>query len=92
MVHFGGLMFFCRGRALAQKGGNLVRLGSTLIRHGVQQFSVIERELTAWMAEHEYESVQQLKGSLSQKHCADPEAFEWAQYMRAISSYQVPTA
>ena len=85
-------MFFCRGRALAQKGGNLVRLGSTLIRHGVQQFSVIERELTAWMAEHEYESVQQLKGSLSQKHCADPEAFEWAQYMRAISSYQVPTA
>ena len=73
-------------------GADSVMLCSTLIRHGVQQFSVIERELTAWMVEHEYESVQQLKGSLSQKHCADPEAFERAQYMRAISSYQVPTA
>jgi dihydroorotate dehydrogenase (fumarate) len=73
-------------------GADSVMLCSTLIRHGVQQFSVIERELTAWMAEHEYESVHQLKGSLSQKNCADPEAFERAQYMRAISSYQVPTA
>jgi dihydroorotate dehydrogenase (fumarate) len=73
-------------------GSDAVMLCSTLIRHGVQQFSVIERELTAWMEEHEYESVKQLKGSLSQKNCADPESFERAQYMRAISSYHVPTA
>jgi dihydroorotate dehydrogenase (fumarate) len=73
-------------------GADALMLCSTLIRHGVQQFGVIERELTAWMEEHEYESVQQLKGSLSQKNCADPEAFERAQYMRAISSYHVPTA
>jgi len=73
-------------------GADAVMLCSTLIRHGVQQFSVIERELTAWLVEHEYESVQQLKGSLSQKNCADPESFERAQYMRAISSYHVPTA
>jgi dihydroorotate dehydrogenase (fumarate) len=73
-------------------GADAVMLCSTLIRHGVQQFSVIERELTAWLVEHEYESIQQLKGSLSQKNCADPESFERAQYMRAISSYHVPTA
>jgi dihydroorotate dehydrogenase (fumarate) len=73
-------------------GADAVMLCSTLIRHGVQQFSVIERELTAWLVEHEYQSVQQLKGSLSQKNCADPESFERAQYMRAISSYHVPTA
>jgi len=73
-------------------GSDAVMLCSTLIRHGVQQFGVIERELTAWMEEHEYESVQQLKGSLSQKNCAAPESFERAQYMRAISSYHVPTA
>jgi dihydroorotate dehydrogenase (fumarate) len=73
-------------------GADSVMLCSTLIRHGVQQFTVIEREMTAWMQEHEYESVQQLKGSLSQKHCADPAAFERAQYMRAISSYCVPPA
>ena len=73
-------------------GADSVMLCSTLIRHGVQQFTIIEREMVAWMQEHEYESVQQLKGSLSQKHCADPAAFERAQYMRAISSYCVPPA
>ena len=39
------------------------------------------------MEEHEYQSVAQLKGSLSQKNCADPSAFERAQYMKAISQY-----
>jgi dihydroorotate dehydrogenase (fumarate) len=42
------------------------------------------------MEEHEYQSVTQLKGSLSQTNCADPSAFERAQYMKAIS--QFPTA
>ena len=51
------------------------------------QIGVIERDLIAWMEEHEYESVTQLKGSLSQKNCPDPSAFERAQYMRAISQY-----
>ena len=52
------------------------------------QIGVIERDLIAWMEEHEYESVTQLKGSLSQKNCPDPSAFERAQYMRAISIYK----
>ena len=55
----------------------------------VREIRVIERELVDWMREHEYESVTQLKGSLSQKNCADPSAFERAQYMRAISSFPV---
>jgi dihydroorotate dehydrogenase (fumarate) len=41
------------------------------------------------MEEHEYESVTQLKGSLSQKKCPAPSTFERAQYMRAISNYSV---
>ena len=41
------------------------------------------------MEEHEYESVQQLKGSLSQKNSDNPSAFERAQYMRALSTYPV---
>ena len=72
-------------------GADVTMLCSTLIRHGVGQIGVIERELIAWLEEHEYESIQQLKGSLSQKNCADPSAFERAQYMRAISSYYVPS-
>lgn len=56
------------------------------MRHGVKQVGVIERELIQWLEEHEYESVQQLKGSLSQKNYAYPSAFECVQYMRSLSS------
>jgi len=70
-------------------GADVTQLCSTLLRHGVRQINVIERDLVAWMEEHEYKSVSQLKGSLSHKKCADPSAFERAQYMRAIS--QLPT-
>jgi dihydroorotate dehydrogenase (fumarate) len=68
-------------------GADATLLCSALIRHGVRQIGVIERDLVAWMEEHEYHSVAQLKGSLSQKNCADPSAFERAQYMKAISQF-----
>jgi dihydroorotate dehydrogenase (fumarate) len=68
-------------------GADVTQLCSVLLRHGARHIGVIERDLRAWMEEHEYDSVQQLKGSLSQKNCDDPSAFERAQYMRAISSY-----
>ncbi len=71
-------------------GADVTQLCSALLRHGVKQIGAIERDLVAWMEQHEYESVRQLKGSLSQKNCADPGSFERAQYMRAISSYPVP--
>jgi dihydroorotate dehydrogenase (fumarate) len=68
-------------------GADVTMLCSVLIRHGAKQIAVIERELVAWLEEHEYESVAQLKGSLSQKNCPEPGAFERAQYMRALCSY-----
>lgn len=71
-------------------GADVTTLCSTLIRHGPRQLGVIERDVVAWMEEHEYESVSQLKGSLSQKNCAEPSAFERAQYMRAISRLPTP--
>ena len=58
--------------------------GAVLMRHGLDRLRVIEEEMVNWMREHEYESVEQLKGSLSHQHCADPSAFERAQYMRAV--------
>ena len=70
-------------------GADVTMLCSALIRHGTRQIGVIERDLIAWMEEHEYESVAQLKGSLSQKKCPDPSAFERAQYMKAISQFPV---
>jgi dihydroorotate dehydrogenase (fumarate) len=71
-------------------GADVTMLCSVLIRHGVKQIATIERDLVAWLEENEYESVAQLKGSLSQKKCPAPGEFERAQYMRAISSYPVP--
>ncbi len=71
-------------------GADVTMLCSALLRHGVRQIGVVERDLVAWLEEHEYASVSQLRGSLSQKNCADPSAFERAQYMKAIS--QVPRA
>ncbi len=68
-------------------GADVTMLCSALLRHGVRQVGVVERDMVAWMQEHEYLSVTQLKGSLSQKNCADPSAFERAQYMKAISQF-----
>jgi len=68
-------------------GADVTMLCSTLLRHGIRQIEMIEREMAAWMQEHDYKSVKQLKGSLSQKNCAAPAEFERAQYMRAISKW-----
>ena len=68
-------------------GADVTMLCSTLLRHGIPQISLIERDLAGWLQEHEYESVKQLKGSLSQNNCPEPAAFERAQYMKALTGY-----
>jgi dihydroorotate dehydrogenase (fumarate) len=69
-------------------GANVTMLCSVLLKHGIGHLRVIEQELLQWMTEHEYESIRQMQGSMSQKNCADPSAFERAQYMRAITTYR----
>jgi dihydroorotate dehydrogenase (fumarate) len=71
-------------------GADVTQLCSALMRHGIKQISVIEHDLRVWLEQHEYESVKQLKGSLSQKNCDDPSSYERAQYMRAISTFPFP--
>jgi dihydroorotate dehydrogenase (fumarate) len=66
-------------------GADVTMLCSTIIRHGIPQIAIIERDLEDWLTEHEYESVSQLKGSLSQEKCPEPAAFERAQYMKALT-------
>jgi dihydroorotate dehydrogenase (fumarate) len=67
-------------------GADVTMLCSTLMRHGIGSLKNLETDLSAWLEEHEYESVHQLKGCLSQLNCPDPAAFERAQYMRAIAA------
>jgi dihydroorotate dehydrogenase (fumarate) len=69
-------------------GADVTMLCSALLRHGPEHLRTVEKDLVAWMEEHEYESVQQLKGSLSQKNCPDPSGFERAQYMRGLTTFR----
>ena len=70
-------------------GADATMLCSVLLKSGMKQIGVILKGLEEWMIEHEYTSVQQMKGSLSQKSCAHPFAFERAQYTRALQTYQI---
>jgi len=70
-------------------GADVTMLCSALLRQGVKHLATVEADLRFWMEEHEYESMSQLQGSMSQKNCPDPAAFERAQYMRAVSTYRV---
>lgn len=66
-------------------GADVTMMCSSLYRNGIHYIKEIREGMLRWMQEHEYESVAQMKGSMSQLRCADPSAFERAQYMRAIS-------
>jgi dihydroorotate dehydrogenase (fumarate) len=71
-------------------GADVTMLCSVLLRRGIDHIRILEKEMLQWLEEHEYESVEQLKGSMSQEHCPDASAFERAQYMRALSTYPRP--
>jgi len=73
---------------LLMVGADVTMLCSTLLRNGISHLRYIEEGLLAWMEQHEYESVQQMKGSMSQIHCPDPSTFERAQYMKAVKGVQ----
>lgn len=73
---------------LLMVGADATMLCSSLMRHGINHLRHVERGLREWMEEHEYESVQQMQGSMSQQKCPDPAAFERAQYMRAVKGMQ----
>jgi len=69
-------------------GADVTMLCSVLLNRGIGIIREIEANMANWLSEHDYQSVRQLQGSMSQKYCADPAAFERAQYMRAILSYK----
>ncbi len=68
-------------------GANVTMLASELLRNGVKRLQILRSGVEAWLVENEYESLSQLQGSMSQINCAEPAAFERANYMRVLSSY-----
>jgi dihydroorotate dehydrogenase (fumarate) len=70
-------------------GADVVMMTSALLRHGPSHLTRVEAELVAWLAEREYESVGQLRGSVSHHAATDPTGFERANYLRTLASYRV---
>jgi len=69
-------------------GSDVTMMCSALLRNGVGHLKDVERDLREWLEYHEYESVNQMQGSMSQLRCSDPSAFERAQYMRAVKGIE----
>jgi dihydroorotate dehydrogenase (fumarate) len=69
-------------------GANVTMMASALLHEGIDHIQTVEQGIREWMETHEYTSVRQMQGSMSQINCADPSSFERAQYMKAITSYK----
>lgn len=68
-------------------GAKVVAVASAVLRNGIRHVAKILAEIEAWMQEHEYESVRQMQGSMSQRSVANPNAFLRSNYMKVLSSY-----
>lgn len=69
-------------------GARVMMMASELLRNGVERIGQVVEELRRWMEEHEYESVRQMQGSMSQQNVAEPAAFERANYMKVLQSWR----
>ncbi len=68
-------------------GAKVAMMTSAILMHGIGHIQAVLQEMMAWMQEHEYESVRQMQGSMSQKSVKDPNSFLRANYLRVLSSY-----
>jgi dihydroorotate dehydrogenase (fumarate) len=68
-------------------GARVAMMTSALLENGIEHISQVLRDLARWMEEHEYDSIQQMQGSMSHRSAPDPAAFERSNYMRVLSSY-----
>lgn len=69
-------------------GADIANTTSALLQHGIGHITTLVDGFARWMEEHEYDSVEMMKGSLSQRNVAEPAAFERANYMKTLRSYQ----
>jgi dihydroorotate dehydrogenase (fumarate) len=72
---------------MVMAGADVTMLCSALMRHGIEHIQRIEMEVVAWLEQHKYNSLSEIKGIMSQKNCPDPSAFERAQYVRSLSTH-----
>ncbi len=68
-------------------GADVGMVASVLYQQGIEQVGTILDGLRQWMEDKEYDSVEQLKGSMSRENCPDPAAFQRGNYMKALTSF-----
>jgi len=69
-------------------GADVTMMCSELLQHGIKRIGEVLERMCKWMEDHEYASIEQMKGSMSQKSVADPAAFERANYMKALNRFK----
>ncbi|BDU77690.1 dihydroorotate dehydrogenase-like protein [Mesoterricola sediminis] len=69
-------------------GATGIQMVSALLKHGPERLTEVRDGLAAWMEEHEYESLDQMRGSMSLVKCPNPQAFERANYMRVLQGWK----
>jgi dihydroorotate dehydrogenase (fumarate) len=69
-------------------GADVTMMCSALLKNGPDHIHTVIESMLNWMEKNEYESVTQMKGSMSQQSVAEPAAFERANYMKALNQYQ----
>jgi dihydroorotate dehydrogenase (fumarate) len=70
-------------------GANVIMTASALLEQGPGKVTEILKDLQTWMQEHEYESITQMRGSMSQQSVAEPAAFERVNYIKVLDSYKI---
>lgn len=68
-------------------GADATMVATTLLRNGPDYATTMLQELSAWFEEFEFDSVEQIKGSMSMANCPDPSALGRANYMQALTDY-----
>ena len=69
-------------------GASITMMASELLKNGLVRIQEVKEAMNQWLDEHEYESLEQLQGSMSQLHVGDPAAFERANYMKVLKSWR----
>jgi dihydroorotate dehydrogenase (fumarate) len=83
----GGVHFTLDAVKAVMCGAHAVQMVSALLQNGPEHLRVIREEMAHWMEENEYESLNQMRGSMSLRCCPDPKMFERTNYMRVIQSW-----
>jgi dihydroorotate dehydrogenase (fumarate) len=68
-------------------GASVAMITSALLRYGIEHAALVLADLRKWMEEHEYESIRQMRGSMSYRSVSRPDVFERVNYMKVLSSY-----